>query len=153
MNDAGIYARHSDVLDRHVQVGLAQGRVISLSFPTAPAEEAGSELPLLDRLAAYLEGERDDFEDVTVAMTMPTPRRGVLEKVREIPYGETATVEQVTRMVPDRDPDDDASLDAVREALTENPVPLLLPDHRVRDGPSGAPRSVEQKLRVVEGVS
>ncbi|MEF8814155.1 MAG: MGMT family protein [Halovenus sp.] len=152
MDDAGIYARHSDFLDRHVQVGLAQGRVISLSFPTTPADEAQSELPLLDRLAAYLDGERDDFEDVTVAMTMPTPHRKVLEKVREIPYGEEATVEQVTRMVPDRDPDDDDDLGTVREALAENPVPLLLPDHRVRDGPSGAPPSVEQKLRVVEGL-
>jgi methylated-DNA-[protein]-cysteine S-methyltransferase len=40
----------------------------------------------------------------------------------------------------------------VREALAANPVPLLIPDHRVRDGPSGAPPPVEQKLRAVEGL-
>jgi len=151
MDDAGIYARHSDVLDRPVQVGMAQGRVISLSFPTSPADDAAAGLPLLDRIVTYLEGERDTFEDVTVAMTMPTAHREVLEKVREIPYGEEATVEQVTRMVPDRSADDDPA--AVREALAGNPVPLLIPDHRVRDGPSGAPPSVERKLRVVEGLA
>ena len=40
----------------------------------------------------------------------------------------------------------------VREALAANPVPLLIPDHRVRDGPSGAPPEVEQRLRSLEGL-
>jgi len=48
--------------------------------------------------------------------------------------------------------DDQDDQQQVREALAANPVPLLIPDHRVRDGPSGAPPAVEQKLRVVEGL-
>ena len=36
---AGIYARESTYLDRYVQLGVAQGRVISVSFPTAPADD------------------------------------------------------------------------------------------------------------------
>jgi methylated-DNA-[protein]-cysteine S-methyltransferase len=149
---AGIYARESTYLDCHVQVGIAQGRVISVSFPATPEADAGTDHASLDRVEAYLQGERDDFGDVTVALTTPTGRRAVLERVREIPYGEEATVEQLARMTPDRDPEEASDLALVREALADNPVPLFVPDHRVRDGPGGAPAAVEQKLRAVEGL-
>jgi methylated-DNA-[protein]-cysteine S-methyltransferase len=148
---AGIYARKSSYLDRYVQVGLAQGRVISVSFPKAPEEETEAAHELLDRIDAYLQGEQDDFADVTVALTVPTDRRRVLEAVREIPYGEDASVEQVARMTADLDPEDEEDLTTVRKALVENPAPLFVPDHRIRDGPSAAPPDVEQKLRALEG--
>lgn len=148
---AGIYARESSYLDRYVQLGVAQGRVISVSFPKALDDDADADHELLDRIEAYLEGEQDDFADVTVALTVPTDRRRVLEAVREIPYGEDASVQQVARMTADLDPEDEEALTTVREALVENPAPLFVPDHRVRDGPSAAPPDVEQKLRAVEG--
>jgi len=148
---AGIYARESRYLDRAVQLGIAQGRVISVSFPKVPDEDAESEHDLLDRVEGYLQGDRDEFEDVTVALTVPTDRRRVLEAVREIPYGEDASVEQITRMTADLDPDDEGDRTTVREALAANPTPLFVPDHRVRDGPSAAPPAVEQKLRSLEG--
>lgn len=149
---AGIFARESTFLDRYVQVGLAQGRVISVSFPSVPDGDAESDHELLDRITAYLQGDRDDFADVTVALTMPTDEREVIERVREIPYGEQATVEQLARMVPDRDPEEPEDRTLVREALANNPAPIFVPDHRVRDGPSGAPPEVEQRLRAVEGL-
>ena len=149
---AGIYARESTFLDRHVQVGIAQDRVISVSFPTVADEEAVSDHELLDRIEAYLEGDADDFADVQVALTVPTDRREVLDVVRDIPYGEEMTVEQVTRATPGLDPEEESDQTLVREALDENPAPLLIPDHRVRDGPSAAPPAVEQKLRAVEGL-
>ncbi len=149
---AGIYARESTYLDCYVQVGVAQGRVISVSFPPTPEADAESEHELLDRITAYLQGDRDDFADVTVALTMATDQREVLERVREIPYGEQATVEQLARMVPDRDPDEEGDRRLVRDALANNPAPIFVADHRVRDGPSGAPPGVEQKLRAVEGL-
>ena len=55
-------------------------------------------------------------------------------------------------MVAGLDPEDDTDRTLVRTALAENPVPLLVPDHRVRDGPSAAPPDVEQKLRSLEGL-
>lgn len=148
---AGIYARESTYLDGYVQVGTAQGRVLSVSFPAEPDEGAAPDHDLLDRIDAYLEGERDDFADVTVALTVPTDQRRVLEAVREIPYGEEASVERVGRMTAGLDLDD-AEEAAVREALAANPAPIFVPDHRVRDGPSAAPPGVEQKLRAVEGL-
>jgi methylated-DNA-[protein]-cysteine S-methyltransferase len=149
---SGIYAREFGYLDRYVQLGIAQERVLSVSFPATVDEDAEGAHELLDRIEAYLEGGTDDFADVTLALTMPTEQRQVLEAVREIPYGEEATVAQVARMTPALDPDSEADGTLVREALADNRVPLFVPDHRVRDAPSGAPAAVEQKLRSVEGL-
>lgn len=149
---AGIYARESSYLDCYVQLGVAQERVLSVSFPATPDEGADGAHELLDRIEAYLQGEADDFGDVTLALTMSTGERRVLEAVREIPYGEEATVAQVARMTPDLDPESEEDHTLVREGLAGNPVPLFVPDHRVRDAPSGAPAAVEQKLRAVEGL-
>jgi methylated-DNA-[protein]-cysteine S-methyltransferase len=150
--EAGIFARESSYLDRYVQFGAAQGRVLSVTFPNAPDDEAQSDHELLDRIDRYLDGVEDDFADVTVALTVPTDRRNVLETVREIPDGEQVDVAQLLRMTPDGDPDDEEDVRTARTALADNPAPLLIPDHRVRDGPSGAPAPVEQKLRAVEGL-
>jgi len=150
--EAGIFACESSYLDRYVQFGAAQGRVLSLTFPNAPDDEALSDHELLDRVEGYLDGVEDDFADVTVALTVPTDRRKVLETVREIPYGEQVSVAQLLRMTPDGDPDDEEDVRIARTALADNPAPLLIPDHRVRDGPSSAPAAVEQRLRSLEGL-
>jgi methylated-DNA-[protein]-cysteine S-methyltransferase len=150
--DAGIYARESSTLDRYVQVGVASGRVLSVEFPGSPEADAGEDLTLLDRIDAYLQGTREEFSDVDVAMTMPTDRRDVLQAVRGVPYGEQLSIAELAGMTPGLDGDDDADRQLVRTALAENPAPLVVPDHRVRDGPSAAPPAVEQRLRSVEGL-
>jgi methylated-DNA-[protein]-cysteine S-methyltransferase len=150
MEDAGIYARESSSLECHVQIGVASKRVISVSFPdTAPADSS-SEHPVLDRIEAYLDGAEDDLDDVDVGLTVPTDQRAILESVRGIPYGETVTVETLVRMTSGMDHDSDEDRQTARTALAENPVPLLIPDHRVDDGPSGAPPAVEHKLEQLE---
>jgi methylated-DNA-[protein]-cysteine S-methyltransferase len=150
---AGIYARESSYLGRFVQLGIAGDRVISVSFPESPDEVHETDHELLDRIDHYLDGVDDvDFADVEVGLTVPTDQRSVLETLRGIPYGEQVSVEQLTRMTPDLDAENDDDQILVRTALDENPVPLLIPDHRVRDGPSAAPPEVEQKLRSLEGL-
>jgi methylated-DNA-[protein]-cysteine S-methyltransferase len=148
---AGIYARESEYLDRCVQVGVASERVLSVSFPSSAAD-AEPDHAVLDRIFEYLEGASNEFEDIEVALTVPTDQRAVLEAVREIPYGNQVSVERLARHVADFDPDSGDDRDRVRTALNENPLPLLIPDHRVRDGPSAAPPKVEQKLRSLEGL-
>jgi methylated-DNA-[protein]-cysteine S-methyltransferase len=150
--EAGIYAREMGYLDSYVQIGVAQERVLSVEFPASPAPDADHEHELLDRVEAYLQGEPDEFEDVSVAMTMPTDQRKVLEAVRTVAYGEEVTVEQLAGMTPGLGPDEENTQRAVREALAANPAPVLIPTHRVRDGPGSAPADVEQKLRAVEGL-
>ncbi|MFC4987610.1 MGMT family protein [Saliphagus infecundisoli] len=145
----GIYARESPAIDRVVQLGAASGRVISVSFPEEVPADAAEDHPVLERLLAALDGEEDDFGDVTVALTVPTPHRGVLEEVRTIPYGRERDVASIARSVPDLDDEDG---ETVRAALRENPLPILIPDHRVPDGPSAAPAAVEARLRSLEGI-
>ena len=148
--ESGIYAQESTYLNRHVQVGVASGRVLSVSFPSTPEPDAGEELELLDRIEAYLEGGEETFTDVDIALTVPTDQRSVLETVRAIPYGQQHSVEKVASLTPGLDPDEPDDHQLVRTALAENPTPLLIPDHRVRDGPSAAPPEVEQRLRALE---
>ena len=148
----GIFAVESAYLDRFVQIGVAGGKVLSTSFPRTPDEEAGRDHPLLDRIERYLEGANDDFGDVDVGLTVPTDHRRVLEALRAVGYGEQVSVQRLTAMTPDLDPDEEDDRELVRTALAENPMPLVIPDHRVRDGPSAAPPAVEQKLRSLEGL-
>jgi methylated-DNA-[protein]-cysteine S-methyltransferase len=144
----GIYARQFPGLDRAVQIGVASGRVVSVSFPPDPPADADPDHPLLDRVAAYLDGERETFDDVTVALTVPTDQREVLEGVRKIPYGETADVGQVARLAA-LDPEDAEAVELVRTALEGNPVPLFVPDHRVTER-GATPAAVADRLRDIE---
>jgi methylated-DNA-[protein]-cysteine S-methyltransferase len=152
MQDGGIYARKFEALDRYVQLGAAGEKVISLSFPRSPAGDPPTDHPLLDRIDAYLGGNAEGFQDVDVGLTVPTDERAVLEAVRQIPHGEAASLSQVAQMAAGLDPDDDGDVRTIREALATNPVPLIIPDHRIRDGPSGAPDPVVKTLRTVEGL-
>jgi len=150
--DAGIHARRSPYLERHVQLGTASGRVLSVSFPETPEEDADADHPLLDRIERYLQGTADNFQDVDVAMTMATDRRAVLESLRAVPYGENVTVGTLARTTPGLDPGSEDDQVLIRTALDGNPAPLVVPDHRVSDGPSAAPPPVEQRLRSLEGL-
>lgn len=61
-------------------------------------------------------------------------------------------MDRLVAMTPGLDPDDEDAADRVRRVLAANPAPLLVPDHRVRDGPSAIDPEVEQRLRNLEGL-
>lgn len=151
---AGIYARELPTVDRSVQLGVASSKLVHVSFPTEPDEGATDDHELLDRVESVVEGgEPDDFEDVAVGLTVPTNQRAVLERLRQVRPGESIDVEGLTRMTPNLDAEEDDDRALVREALSANPIPLVVPDHRV-DGVSGAlPGEVRRRLRGVEGLS
>jgi len=149
---AGIFAREFPAIDGHVQVGVAQGRVISVDFPARPQDDARPDHDLLDRVGAYFDGEPDDFRDVTVALTLPTDERRVLEALREVSYGEAVTVEQLARMTAGLDDGEEEDRRTVRDALRGNPAPVLVGDHRVRDAPGATPSDVAGLCRRVEGL-
>lgn len=147
--DAGVFARESDRLGRAVQIGVASGSVISVSFPESAPADADADHPLLDRVFAYLDGAEDHFDDVPVALTVPTDHRSVLDAVRKLPHGETVELRRVIRMA-GMDPEDDDDASTARTALRENPVPLFVPDHRVDDASGATPDAVARRLRQVE---
>jgi len=148
--DTGVFARRFDRLGRAVEVGVASGRAISVSFPESPAADAGSDHALLDRVGQYLDGERVDPAEAPVALTVPTDARRVLEAVRTVPHGESATVREVLRLA-GMDPEEDEE-SAVRDALRGNPVPLFVPDHRVAGDAGATPAAVRGTLRAIEGL-
>lgn len=152
MEATGIYTRQLPDIDRAVQIGVASGRVISVSFPREADPGTRSTHELLDRIEAHLSGEPESFEDVTIGLMVPTDQRAVLESLRSVPIGKTVTVEHLTNMTPGLDPDESVDQDTVTRALSDNPLPLILPDHRVRDGPSSAPSDVRDRLISIEGI-
>ncbi|WP_318566798.1 MGMT family protein [Salinigranum marinum] len=147
--DAGVFARTFEGCV--VELGVASGRVVGVSFPDDVPADADSDHPLLDRIGAYLDGEADQFDDVQVALTVPTSHRSILEAVRNVPHGETVSVARIARLAGLDDEDDD-DLRTVEAALRENPVPLFVPDHRV-EGPGATPDEVVRLLRSVESGS
>lgn len=152
MDAGGIYAAESSYLGCYLQIGVASQKVISVSFPESPEPDADAKHEILDRIFGYLEGVNADFSDVEIGLTVPTDHRTVLETTRSVPYGKQVTVEELGGMIPTLDGSDEEDLTTIRTALAENPVPIIVPDHRVRDGPSGAPPHIEQKLRHLEGL-
>ncbi len=149
MTSAGIFARRFDSLDSVVQIGVASGRVINVSFPDEIPEDADSDHELLDAVAEYLAGNPSTVENADIGLTVPTEHRAVLEALDSVSSGTTVTVSRLAR-VAGLDPSDDEALGTVRDALRANPVPLFLPDHRVRDGQGATPPRIAAALRRLE---
>ncbi|MFB6168602.1 MAG: MGMT family protein [Haloferacaceae archaeon] len=142
----GLYARAFDAVGV-VQLGAAAGKVISVSFPDEPPDDAGNDHPALDAVEAALAGEQD-LRTVDVALTVPTAQRDVLEAVGQVPPGERASLAQIAHMA-GLDPDDAEDIDTIRRALRENPAPLFVPDHRV-EGEWATPPDVAARFREAE---
>lgn len=150
---AGIYAREAPSIGSYVQIGIASGNVVQVSFPETPDEQAESDHELLDRILEYLDGTAEEaFENVSVALTVPTEQRSVLESLQSVPYGRSISVEQLVRMTAGLAPDEESSQRTVRSALSENPAPILIPDHRVRDASGATPHDIAAHLRSLEGI-
>ncbi|GAB3679585.1 MGMT family protein [Salinarchaeum chitinilyticum] len=150
---AGIYARSVPPLEATVQLGVASGKLIQCSFPEQADENAVDDHELLDRIEAYASGEtEDDFRDVEIALTVPTDQRTVLQTLRTVPYGESTSVDSLVRRTPGLDPDGDDAPETVRSALANNPIPLVLPDHRVTGGYGATPGPVRSRLRAIENI-
>lgn len=149
---AGIYARHSTYLDRYVQIGVAGNRLISVSCPDAVDSAVSDEHHLLDRFEGYLDGTREDFENVELALTVPTVERRVLETIRPIPYGTEQSLAAVATATPGLSGDDAEDIERISTILSANPVPIVIPDHRVRDVDGAVPTDVRRKLRALEGL-
>lgn len=147
-----LHARESSYLGRYVQLDVASGRVLSVTFPGSVGPETAPDHDLFDRIFAYLAGGPETFTDVAIDLTLPQSQCAVLEAVRELAYREQVSVERLTQRAAGLDSTSEEAHRLARTALAANPAPLLIPDHRVRDGPSAAPPRIEMKLRSLEGL-
>ena len=151
---AGVYAREYESIDAVVELGVAGGRVIAVRFPSTTPSDAGREHPLLDHIGAAIDGSTDAFEALATAevgLTLATDQRRVLEALRSVPAGQSVSVSRLTRLA-GSDPNEADDLETVTAALRANPVPILVPDHRVDGGPYATPASVRDALRRAEGL-
>ena len=104
----------------------------------------------IDGIVALLRGEKRDLRDVTIdADGLPQFNRKVYEIARTIPPGSTLTYGEIAERLGDK-----LLARDVGQALGQNPIPLIIPCHRVlaaggKTGGFSAPGGVVSKLRLL----
>ncbi len=106
-------------------------------------------VPLINNIRAYYRGTRIERWEVSLALSsMSAFSRVVMEYVFTIPYGQTRTYGEVARCT-----GRPRSARAVGQVMKNNPVPLVVPCHRVVSGrgPGGfsAAGGVATKLKML----
>jgi methylated-DNA-[protein]-cysteine S-methyltransferase len=126
-------------------------RRIESRFPGASeAEPPPFVADAIARILRMLKGERVDLSDVPVDLGAGSElERKVWEAARRIPCGETRTYGDIARAI-----GAPGASQAVGAALGRNPVPIVVPCHRVlasggRSGGFSAPGGVETKFRML----
>lgn len=78
------------------------------------------------QIAEYLDGDRQEFQ-LALDLSFVTPfQRRVLEQTARIPWGSVTTYGEIARRI-----GNPRSSQAVGQALRRNPMPLVIPCHRV----------------------
>ena len=98
------------------------------AFGTPLARDRHPDKALIDRLRRQIAGSRGARVQIDLGGVTPF-ERAVLEKAREIPRGEMRPYGWVARAI-----GHPRAVRAVGSALAKNPVPLLIPCHRVVRG-------------------
>jgi O-6-methylguanine DNA methyltransferase len=125
-------------------------RKVQRGEPSAPPEEIAS---IVERVRLHLAGELQDFRDVPVVLDgLQEFARRALEMTREIPAGKTRTYGEIAKAL-----GQPHAAQAVGQALGANPIPLIIPCHRVlaagfKLGGFSAPggRSTKERLLEIE---
>lgn len=118
--------------------------------PAEPGFPDGRIASLPDRIRRYAQGEREDFSDVALDLSgIPDFNRQAYAELLKIGYGETTTYGAIARILGDV-----ALSRAVGQAMGANPIPLVIPCHRVlgADGKTGgfsSPGGVTAKMRML----
>ncbi len=111
---------------------------------------------VIARVQKHLHGELQDFRDVAVDLDGADPfARQVYEAAREIPAGKTSTYGELAKAL-----GQPAAARDVGQALGRNPIPLIIPCHRVlaaggKRGGFSAPggRATKTRLLAIEGAT
>lgn len=108
-------------------VFLKNGVVFRAEFSEMPCREKigrRETLNLKYDLEKYFEGKVVDFLKHPVKLQLSDFSISVLEKVRKIPYGETLSYGEIAKILK-------TGPRAVGQALKRNPVPVIIPCHRI----------------------
>ncbi|MBM4445862.1 MAG: methylated-DNA--[protein]-cysteine S-methyltransferase [Chloroflexi bacterium] len=128
--------------DQIISCGCASGNHDPACFGDLP-----------DRLRRYLDGEPVAFADKLDMAEATNFQQSVWQVVRNIPYGETRSYGWVAKKL-----DSPKAPRAVGQALARNPMPIVIPCHRVIDstgnlGGFGGGVEIKEFLLCLERVS
>jgi methylated-DNA-[protein]-cysteine S-methyltransferase len=112
---------------------------------------------VIEKIRKHLQGELQDFRDVPVDLAGADPfARQVYDAARQIRAGETRTYGEIAKALAPSGERLEAR--AVGQALARNPIPLIIPCHRVlaasgKTGGFSAPggRTTKTRLLAIEG--
>jgi O-6-methylguanine DNA methyltransferase len=130
------YAQFSSDLDLFIDLALSGDRVAHVELlRTLPAGRRPRSHPYLDRLLRQVHGGADDLRDIPVDLPIPPFQRAVLEELRQIPSGATRTYAEIAKRI-----GHPGAARAVGNACAHNPVPVVVPCHRVIPSTGGVGR-------------
>ncbi len=118
-----------------LRLSAAAGRLVAIDWVEGTAEtgtggQAGADDALLERAAAqlgeYFAGRRESF-DLPLAPVGSPFQHQVWDEMARIPYGRTLTYGELARRI-------DGVARAVGRACGANPIPIVIPCHRVLGG-------------------
>ncbi len=102
----------------------------------------------LKELEAYFQGAKDSFNQEVMFLSGTEFEKQVWMALKEIPFGETRSYKWVAEQI-----GNPAAVRAVGQALSKNPVPIVIPCHRIieSDGSIGGYScGVNIKVRLLE---
>ncbi len=135
----------SKLLECYVYVEVSGDGVKSVDFRRSGELK---KLPITDDLTLYFSGKPVDFLKYDVCLEGFTPfEQAVLNEVRKIPYGNRTTYAELAERV-----GNPRAARAVGNALSKNPVPIVIPCHRVvsKDNIGGYSQDIEIKKRLLK---
>jgi len=121
------------------------------NLPGAPSPPPEFVQKIIDRVRQHLQGELQDFRDIPVDLTGSGEfAQKVLAATRAIPTGHTTTYAEMAKEL-----QSPGAARAVGQALGKNPIPLLIPCHRIlaaggKSGGFSAPGGVATKSRLLQ---
>jgi len=134
-----------------VEIGYPSASSIRRRIGSASARESDWNPELRSRLEDFAAGQPTDFDDVELALPPLTRFRFlVMKHVRQVGYGRTTSYGEVARKI-----GRPGAARAVGSAMANNPVPILVPCHRViaasgRLGGFSAPQGTQLKRQLLE---
>jgi len=137
---------YSKVLDRYIVIEF-HTKLNSLRF--VPPGNQLKEKKTNDasfELESYFNGRLTDFSSVVDLSHLSAFEQEVLTQTRKIKYGKTITYSQLAEKIGSR------AYRAVGNALSKNPVPIIIPCHRVvaKNGIGGYSSGLDIKTRLLE---
>jgi len=113
-------------------------------------EDRAGQGDVVARIVAYADGADDAFQDVRLDLSDVTElQRRIYEHIRGLSWGETTTYGAIARWLGDV-----ALSRSVGTAMGQNPIPLIVPCHRVlaadgRTGGFSSPGGVRAKMEML----